>query len=169
MDINQFNRVIRQEVNDQNAAAWLAAPDRKQFCRDLLGAMEVHEIVINILVDVLDELLQRRAEDKFANYNIGDGVTILENGRSLPATIIRNSPREEILTVQRDRILPSGSIVPDQSGEVLDFHRSHDKVYIHMEGRSLSRLVTGRCYHDYSTEHLDEEYQRHHGNFSQAI
>lgn len=160
MDINQFNRAIRQAVNKENAALWQQSPERKQFCRELLGEVNTHEVVISILVDVIDELLQRKAEDMFADYPVGEGVTILESGHCIPATIIEHDARDETLIVQLDKIFPDGHFEPDVSGDVIDFHRSHDKVYVHIEGRALSRLVGGRKYLDYSHEHLKEEMEQ---------
>ncbi|WP_415903015.1 hypothetical protein ACMXYR_04065 [Neptuniibacter sp. QD29_5] len=160
MDINRFNQLIRQAVNDNNAAAWHSAADHRAFCEKLLGSFEAHEVVKNILIDVVDELLQRKAEDKFCTYAIGDGVTILESGHCLPATVIKQTNNSEDLTVQLDKVFTDGHFEKDRSGEVIEFHRSHDRVYVHIEGRTLSRLVAGRKFVDYSPEHLKEEMER---------
>lgn len=160
MDINRFNQLIRQAVNDNNAAAWYAATDHRAFCENLLGSFEAHEVVKNILIDVVDELLQRKAEDKFCNYTIGDGVTILESGHCIPATVIKQTNNSDGLSVQLDKVCPDGHFEKDGNGKVIEFHRSHDRVYIHLEGRSLSRLVAGRKFVDYSSAHLEEEMER---------
>jgi len=160
MDINRFNQLIRQAVNDNNAAAWHAATDHRAFCEKLIGSFEAHEVVKNILIDVVDELLQRRAEDKFLTYNIGDGVTILESGHCLPATVIQQENNSDDLTVQLDKVFSDGHFEKDGNGQVIEFHRSHDRVYVHLEGRSLSRLIAGRKFVDYSPEHLEQEMGR---------
>lgn len=160
MDINRFNQLIRQAVNDNNAAAWHAATDHRAFCEKLLGSFEAHEVVKNILIDVVDELLQRKAEDKYCDYTIGDGVTILESGHCIPATVIKQKNNRDDLTVQLDKVFPDGHIEKDGTGQVIEFHRSHDRVYVHLEGRSLSRLVSGRKFVDYSPEHLEEEMEK---------
>ncbi|WP_415883760.1 hypothetical protein ACMXYX_04215 [Neptuniibacter sp. QD72_48] len=160
MDINRFNQLIRQAVNDNNAAAWHSASDHRAFCEKLLGSFEAHEVVKNILIDVVDELLQRKAEDKYGNYTIGDGVTILESGHCIPATVIKQTNNSEDLTVQLDKVFTDGHFEKDKTGEVIEFHRSHDRVYVHIEGRTLSRLVAGRKFVDYSPEHLKEEMER---------
>jgi len=159
MDINQINLIIRKVVNDDNASRWFNAKDRKSFSHSLLGPIKEHEVVISILVDVIDELLQRKAEDMYANYHIGDGVTILESGHCIPATVIEH-PNDSKLIVQLDTICSDGHFEKDLSGKTIDFHCSHDRVYVHLEGRSLSRLVSGRKFVDYSPEHLKEEIER---------
>lgn len=160
MDINQFQRIIRSVVNDENALLWLNSQDRHQFCKDLIGQLDEHEVVLSIIEEVLYELLERRAEDKFANYFQGDGVTILESGHSIPATVIERSHSEDTLVVQLDKIFADGHFEEDRCGEVIVFHRSHDQVYVHTEGRKLSRLIAGRRYVEYSTEHLQSRFEQ---------
>ena len=159
MDINQINALIRSVVNNENASRWNAAKDRKSFSHSLLGPIKEHAVVISILVDVIDELLQRKAEDMYANYQVGDGVTILESGHCIPATVIEHSADSDLI-VQLDTVCSDGHFEQDYTGKVIDFHRSHDRVYVHLEGRSLSRLISGRKFVDYSPEHLKEEMQR---------
>lgn len=155
MDINQFNRLIRSLVNPENAQQWLLATDKKAFCTELIGQQAYHEVVLSILVETINELLERKAEDLYATYLVGDGVSILENGHCTPATVVQYSNKEDTLVVQLDRVGAKGEIEQDRSGTCIDFHRTHDQVYVHMEGRTLSRLVSGRKSADYSAESIE--------------
>lgn len=154
MDVNKFNTLIRQAVNDNNAAAWQAAIDHRAFCAQLISSLESHDLVKSILIDVIDSLLKRKAEDMYGTYAVGDGVTILEKGHCLPATIIDRGGDANALKVQLDKVFDDGHFEQDNCGKVINFKRSHHKVYVHLEGRSLSRLVSGRKYADYSPEQI---------------
>ena len=156
MDINQFNRRIREVVIDTNLPGWVSANDKHEYCRELIGLQGEHEVVINILTEVVDELLRRKAEDKYAIYRTGSGVSILENGHCIPATVIENR-NDHTLVVQLDSVFEDGSFKPNPEGDTVIFQRAHDHVYIHLEGRKLSRLVMGKRYVDYSIEHIEEE------------
>lgn len=156
MDINQFHRRIREVVIDANLPGWVSANNKHEYCRELLAPLDEHEVVINILTEVIDELLQRKAEDKYAIYKTGSGVSILENGHCIPATVVE-SKSDDTLMVQIDSVFNDGSFKPNPEGEIVSFHRAHDNVYIRLEGRKLSRLVLGKRYVDYSIEHIEEE------------
>ncbi len=156
MDINQFNRRIREVVIDANLPGWVSADNKHEYCRELLGPLDEHEVVINILTEVIDELLQRKAEDKYAIYKTGSGVSILESGHCIPATVIENR-KDESLIVQIDSVFSDGSFKPNPEGDTVTFQRAHDHVYIHLEDRKLSRLVMGKRFVDYSIEHIEDE------------
>ncbi|MAY41586.1 MULTISPECIES: hypothetical protein [unclassified Neptuniibacter] len=159
MDINQINCLVREVINKENAAQWFSSNDHRAFSQSLIGPLNEHDIVASILVDVIDELLQRKAEDMFADYRVGEGVTILEKGHSIPATVINHEDKYKVV-VQLDKIAADGHFERDQQGEQINFHCSHDSVYVHFEGRSLSRLIQGRRFIDYSPEHLEHELER---------
>ena len=156
MDINQINCLVREVINKENAVQWFSSNDHRAFSQSLIGPLNEHDIVVSILVDVIDELLQRKAEDMFADYRVGEGVTILEKGHSIPATVINHEDKSKVV-VQLDKISADGHFERDQQGEQINFHCSHDSVYVHFEGRSLSRLIQGRKFIDYSPEHLENE------------
>lgn len=156
MDTNQFHRRIREVVIDENLPGWVSASDKQAYCRELLGPLNEHEVVISILTEVIDELLQRKAEDKYAIYKKGSGVSILESGHCIPATVIENR-NDDTLIVQIDSVFKDGSFKPNLEGDTITFQRAHDHVYIHLEGRKLSRLVPGKRFLDYSIEHIEEE------------
>lgn len=159
MDINQINRIVRKVINSENATKWHSSKDHRAFSQSLIGPLNEHDIVVSILIDVIDELLQRKAEDLFADYRVGEGVTILEKGHSIPATVVNHEDKSKVV-VQLDKIAADGHFERDQQGEQINFHCSHDSVYVHFEGRSLSRLIQGRRFIDYSPEHLEHELKR---------
>lgn len=152
MDIDKFHRCIREAVNSADIALWASSDDKKAYCRGLIGDIDEHDMVANILSDALHDLLSCKAEDKFATYRIGDGVSIMGNGACVPATII--AVEENDITVQKDAVADDGSFTTDLSSETILFSRSHDQVFTHIEGRDLSRLILGKRYVDYSAERI---------------
>lgn len=154
MDIERYNLRIRQAVNSADIKSWASLDDKKSYCRELLGQIDEHEVVANILADTLYDLIQCRAEDKFASYHVGDGVSILGNGQCLPATIIDVAPDQ--ITVQKDKISDTGEFIADGTALEITFTRSHDQVFIYTEGRRLSRLVVGKHFADYSASQITD-------------
>lgn len=152
MDIERLNRRIRDVITDTSISNWISASDKKTYCRELLGALEEHELVLEILTNVVQDLMERKAEDRFAKFHKGDGVSILGQGRCIPATIIEARPDK--ITVQVDDISGEGVFSPNPASEQLIFNRSHDQVFIHIEGHKLSRLIVGRRQRDYSSERI---------------
>ena len=154
MDVNLFNKRIRNAINSASLSCWASTQDKKAYCRELLGNVDEHEVIINILSEVVEDILEDKAEDKFATFRMGDGVSILGNGKSKPATVIEAN--EDFVTVQADTIDENGCFSANRNSEKLIFQRSHDQVYIHLEGIILCRLKLGRRLEDYSTNRISE-------------
>lgn len=152
MDINLFNKQIRNAVNSASLSSWASAKDKKSYCRDLLGPVDEHEVIIDILTNVVQDLLEHKAEDIFATFRTGDGVSILGNGQSRPATITR--VEENSITIQPDKISQDGVFITDPDAESIVFQRAHDQVFIHKLGNKFSRLKMGRRLEDYSSDRI---------------
>ena len=152
MDINLFNKQIRNAVNSASLSSWASAKDKKSYCRDLLGQVDEHEVIIDILTNVVQDLLEHKAEDIFATFRTGDGVSILGNGQSRPATITRIE--ENSITIQPDKISQDGVFITDPDAESIVFQRAHDQVFIHKLGNKFSRLKMGRRLEDYSSDRI---------------
>ncbi|MGH1429673.1 MAG: hypothetical protein ACRBB4_01015 [Neptuniibacter sp.] len=152
MDINLFNKQIRNAVNSASLSSWASAKDKKSYCRDLLGQVDEHEVIIDILTNVVQDLLEHKAEDIFATFRTGDGVSILGNGQSRPATITR--VEENSITIQPDKVSQDGVFITDPDAESIVFQRAHDQVFIHKLGNKFSRLKMGRRLEDYSSDRI---------------
>lgn len=152
MDINLFNKQIRNAVNSASLSSWASAKDKKSYCRDLLGQVDEHEVILDILTNVVQDLLEHKAEDIFATFRTGDGVSILGNGQSRPATITR--VEENSITIQPDKVSQDGVFITDPDAESIVFQRAHDQVFIHKLGNKFSRLKMGRHLEDYSSDRI---------------
>lgn len=152
MDINLFNKQIRNAVNSASLSSWASAKDKKSYCRDLLGPVDEHEVIIDILTNVVQDLLEHKAEDIFATFRTGDGVSILGNGQSRPATI--TLIEENSITIQPDKVSQDGVFITDPDAESIVFQRAHDQVFIHKLGNKFSRLKMGRRLEDYSSDRI---------------
>jgi len=152
MDINLFNKQIRNAINSASLSSWASAKDKKSYCRDLLGPVDEHEVIIDILTNVVQDLLEHKAEDIFATFRTGDGVSILGNGQSRPATITR--VEENSITIQPDKVSQDGVFITDPDAESIVFQRAHDQVFIHKLGNKFSRLKMGRRLEDYSSDRI---------------
>ncbi|MFY0676150.1 MAG: hypothetical protein JXR18_02580 [Neptuniibacter sp.] len=152
MDINLFNKQIRKAVNSASLSSWVSAKDKKSYCRDLLGPVDEHDVIIDILTNVVLDLLEHKAEDMFATFRTGDGVSIFGNGQSRPATIIR--VEENSITTQPDKVSPDGVFITDPDAEPITFQRAHDQVFIHKQGNKLSRIKMGKRLEDYSSDRI---------------
>ena len=154
MDINLFNKQIRDAVNSASLANWATAKDKKTYCRGLLGTINEHEVVIDILTSVVQDLIENKAEDMFATFRNGDGVSILGNGQSRPATII--CVERDRITIRPDKVSAEGAFISDPEADPIIFQRAHDQVFIHQTGTKLSRLKLGRRLEDYSSNRISE-------------
>lgn len=130
MNIENYSKQIRTLVNDTNIENWSHAKNKQDFCTALVESFSNSKLTLEILRDVLNNLLSKKAEDRFAEYLVGEEVSILHQGRYHPATIISKNGDEEISVKKTQHNIE----------EVLVFTRSKEKVFIHMEGNKFSRL-----------------------------
>jgi len=130
MNIENYSKHLRALVNDTNIENWYQAKNKQTFCTALVESFSNNNVTLEILRDVLNNLLSKKAEDRFAEYHEGEEVFILHQGSYDPATII-SKKGDEVISVKKTL---------HDIEEVLIFTRSKEQVFIHMDGTKFSRL-----------------------------
>ncbi len=130
MNIENYSKHLRALVNNTNIENWYQAKNKQTFCAALVESFSSNNVTLEILRDVLNNLLSKKAEDRFAEYQEGEEVFILHQGSYCPATIISKTGDREI----------SVKKAPHDIEEVLIFTRSKEQIFIHMDGTKFSRL-----------------------------
>lgn len=152
MDTEKYSLLLRTLVNNQTAQSWLNSQDKIQYCSELIGELTEHPTVCEILAKTLSGLLQHQAENFLLSYRSGDGVSVMREGVSLPATVIEVDG--DLIRVQLDEIKGDSHFEQNPEGKVIPFTRIRGNVFICFEGRALSRLKVGRNFARNTTEAL---------------
>lgn len=132
-----YTRKLRTLLSPENIESWVKAQDKKTFCLSLVSERKHSEIENQILSEVLNNLLGKKAEDKFSEFKIGDRVSIVQQGQRYPATITKQLCNDRLAVSPHDP-LPN----TDGSEEQLIFKRAREQVFTRMDGNTFSRLCT---------------------------
>lgn len=132
-----YTQKLRTLLTPQNIEDWVTAQDKKDLCLSLVNERKNSDIENQILSEVLNNLLSKKAEDKFSEFKIGDRVSILQQGQHYPATITKQLCNDS-LAVSPHAPLP----YVDMTDEPLVFKRAREQVFTRMDGNTFSRLHT---------------------------
>ena len=129
--VDLFSQQLRSLVTDQNIEQWAKATDKQQFCQSLLPENRFNELEKSVLSAALSSLLEKKAEDRFTVYNVGDQVLIRKNGIKHPAKVVEKLSDNSLV------VLPHNEECHSQA---LTFSRSKDPFFSRMEGKEFSRI-----------------------------
>ncbi|EAR62346.1 hypothetical protein [Neptuniibacter caesariensis] len=129
--VDLFSQQLRSLVTDQNIEQWAKATDKQQFCQSLLPENRFNDLEKSVLCATLSSLLEKKAEDRFTVYNVGDQVLIRKNGIKHPAKVVEKLCDNSLV------VLPHNEECHSQA---LTFRRSKDPFFSRMEGKEFSRI-----------------------------
>lgn len=128
--VELFSQHLRSHINDENIQLWAKSVDKLKFCRSLIAEKRFNDFEKSILSVTLSSLFEKKAEDRFTKYNIGDEVLIRKNGIKHLAKVIAKPCENQLV------------VLPDNSDhhQGLVFKRTKDPFFSRMEGKEFSRI-----------------------------